>query len=55
MLLLFAALLLDRAAWFFWIEITLFNLLLIYLLLRERAMCRSLLGMVTRAHQSQIA
>jgi CDP-alcohol phosphatidyltransferase len=46
MFLLFAALLLDRPGWFFWIEITIFNLLLVYLLFREESMCRALLKMV---------
>ena len=55
MLLLFAALLLDRTAWFFWIEITMFNLLLIYLLVREENMCQSLLAMVKQSRQSQLA
>ena len=55
MLVLFAVLLLDRTAWFFWIEITMFNLLLIYLLFREENMCRSLLEMVRQPRQSQLA
>ena len=55
MLLLFTALLLDRTAWFFWIEITMFNLLLIYLLFREENMCRSLLEMVRQPRRSQLA
>lgn len=55
MLFLFTVLLLDRAAWFFWIEITMFNLLLIYLLFREKSMCRSLLEMVRQPRQSQVA
>jgi hypothetical protein len=55
MLLLFALLLLDRVAWFFWIEITFFNLMLIYLLFREQRMCRSLFEMVRQRSQSQIA
>jgi hypothetical protein len=46
MFLLFAALLLDRPGWFFWIEITIFNLLLVYLLFRQERMCRALLKMV---------
>ena len=55
MLVLFAALLLDRTAWFFWIEITIFNLLLVYLLFREESMCRLLLEMVRQPRQSQLA
>jgi hypothetical protein len=53
MLLLFTLLLFDRTAWFFWIEITIFNLLLIYLLFREESMCRSLLEVVKQPRQSQ--
>lgn len=52
MFLLFAVLLLNRPAWFFWVEITVFNLLLIYLLFRQRRMCRSLLEMMTQPHQA---
>jgi hypothetical protein len=55
MLLLFTLLLLDRTAWFFWIEITIFNLLLVYLLFREESMCRSLLEGVKQPRQSQPA
>ena len=55
MLLLFAALLLDRIAWFFWIEITVFNLLLVYLLFREESMCCSLLENARQSRQSQLA
>ena len=55
MFLLFGVLLLDRPAWFFWIEITIFNLLLIYLIVREENMCRSLLEMVRQPRQSQLA
>jgi len=55
MLLLFTLLLLDRAVWFFWIEITIFNLLLIYLLFREQSMCGSLLEVMKQSRQSQPA
>jgi len=54
MFLLFAVLLLDRPAWFFWVEISVFNLLLIYLLHRQRNMCRSLLEMVEQSRQTQL-
>jgi phosphatidylglycerophosphate synthase len=49
MLLLFAVVLLDRPAWFFLIEITIFNFLLVYLLYRQRNMTRSLLEMTERS------
>jgi hypothetical protein len=52
MLLLFVVLLVDRPAWFFWIEITMFNLVLIYLLYRQRNMCRSLLEMMRQPRQA---
>ena len=55
MLLLFAALVVDRTSWFFWIEITMFNLLLVYLLFREERMCRSLLENLRQSRQSQLA
>ena len=46
MLFLFVFLIIDRPTWFFWTEITVLNLLLIYLLSRQATMCRSLLKMV---------
>ncbi|HEY6070818.1 MAG TPA: CDP-alcohol phosphatidyltransferase family protein [Chthoniobacterales bacterium] len=51
MLLLFVVLLVDRPAWFFWIEITIFNLLLLGLLYWQERMCRSLLQLVKPAPQ----
>jgi CDP-alcohol phosphatidyltransferase len=52
MFLLFAVLLLDRPAWFFWIEITMFNVLLVYLLYRQRNMCRFLQEMMSQPRQA---
>jgi hypothetical protein len=49
MLFLFVFLIIDRPTWFFWAEITGLNLLLFYLLYRQRAMCRSLLEMVLQS------
>jgi hypothetical protein len=49
MLLLFFCLFVDRPMWFFWIELTAFNVLLIYLLMRQENMCRSLLCHVERS------
>jgi hypothetical protein len=49
MFLLFVFLILDRPTWFFWTEITVLNLLLIYLFYRQSAMCRSLLDVVTQS------
>lgn len=51
MLLLFAVLLVDRPAWFFWVEITIFNVLLLGLLNRQEGMCRSLLQLMKPAPQ----
>ena len=46
-LLLFALLAIDKTIWYFWIELTVFNLLLIYLVLRQENMSQSLLTLVT--------
>ena len=46
--LLFIFLFADRPMGFFWIELTAFNLLLIYLLFRQENMSRSLLAMTTQ-------
>ncbi|PYK29805.1 MAG: hypothetical protein DME57_09125 [Verrucomicrobia bacterium] len=54
MLFLFAVLLVDRVAWFFWLEITVFNLVLVYLLYRQRNMCRFLFEMMRQPRQSQL-
>jgi hypothetical protein len=51
MLLLFVVLLVDRPAWFFWVEITIFNLLLLGLLNWQERMCRSLLQLMRPAAQ----
>jgi hypothetical protein len=52
MLLLFALLLIDQPIWYFWIELTVFNLLLIYLVLRQENMSQSLLTLVTTRRDS---
>jgi hypothetical protein len=52
MLLLFALLLIDQPIWYFWIELTVFNLLLIYLVLRQENMSQSLLTLVTTGRGS---
>jgi hypothetical protein len=51
MLFLFAVLLIDRPAWFFWVEITIFNFVLVYLLLLQARMCRTLSQSVMTASQ----
>ena len=52
MLLLFIFLIIDRPTWFFWTEITVLNLLLIYLLYRQTTMCRSLLETAPQSSRS---
>jgi hypothetical protein len=47
MLLLFILLFLDRPVWYFWIEVTLLNLLLAYLIHRQETMSQSLLELAT--------
>jgi hypothetical protein len=44
MILLFGLLLLDRPIWYFWAEITFFNLMLLLLLQREEQVCRGVLA-----------
>jgi hypothetical protein len=52
MLLLFALLLINQPIWYFWIELTVFNLLLICLVLRQENMSQSLLALVTTRRDS---
>lgn len=52
MLLLFALLFVDQPIWYFWIELTVFNLLLIYLVLRQENMSQSLLTLMTTRRDS---
>jgi phosphatidylglycerophosphate synthase len=47
MILLFFLLIVDRPAWFFWLEITVFNLLFVLLIFQQARMSRSLLGLAT--------
>lgn len=48
MILLFALLFLGTPVWYFWAEVTLFNLVLVLLLRREEAVCRSILKLDER-------
>ncbi len=50
MLVLFLLLLIGRPIWYFWIELTLFNILLVYLIWRQENASRSLLQVVTARH-----
>jgi hypothetical protein len=47
MLLLFVLLLIGQPVWYFWFQVTAFNLLLAYLLFRQEVMSRAFLGLVT--------
>jgi hypothetical protein len=51
MILLFALLILGRPVFYFWIELTFFNLLLALLLREENAICRRTLGQTTARQQ----
>lgn len=48
MFFLFLFLILDRPAWFFWMELTIMNALLAVVIIRQEAMARSLVGDITR-------
>jgi hypothetical protein len=47
MLILFILLFIGQPVWYFWIEVTVFNLLLAYLICRQESMAQSLLGLAT--------
>jgi len=49
MFFLFLFLVLDRPAWFFWLELTIMNTLLAFLIIRQEAMSRSLVGDIKQA------
>ncbi len=49
MFFLFLFLIMDRPAWFFWVELTGFNILFVFLILQQEMKSRSLLGLA-RAH-----
>ena len=49
MFFLFLFLVLDRPAWFFWLELTIMNALLAFLIIRQEAMSRSLVGDIKQA------
>ena len=52
MLVLFVLFLIRQPIWFFWLEITLGNLLLVYLIFRQEKISRSLLGLLTTQKES---
>ena len=47
MLILFAALLIGRPVWYFWVEVTILNMLLAYLIHRQETMSQSLMELAT--------
>jgi hypothetical protein len=47
MLILFAVLLIGRPVWYFWTEVTVLNLLLVWLIYRQEEMSQSLLELAT--------
>jgi phosphatidylglycerophosphate synthase len=51
MFFLFVLFLMGKPVWFFWIELTVFNVLLTYLVLQQKEMSRSLLEFLEPRHQ----
>jgi len=51
MFLLFLFLFIGRPAWYFWLELTAFNFLLVYLILQQERMSHSLLELATARHE----
>ena len=47
MLILFILLFIGQPIWYFWIEVTLLNLLLAYLIYRQENLAQSLIGLAT--------
>jgi hypothetical protein len=47
MLILFTVLLIGRPVWYFWTEVTVLNLLLVWLIYRQEEMSQSLLELAT--------
>jgi hypothetical protein len=47
MLILFILLFIGQPVWYFWIELTVFNVLLVYLIYRQESMTQSLLELAT--------
>jgi hypothetical protein len=47
MLILFVALLIGRPVWYFWVEVTILNMLLAYLIHRQETMSQSLMELAT--------
>jgi len=45
--LLFLLLLVGRPVWYFWLELSAFNVLLVYLILQQERLSRSLLELAT--------
>ena len=47
MLILFVVLLIGRPVWYFWVEVTILNMLLAYLIHRQETMSQSLMELAT--------
>lgn len=52
MLILFLLFIMGKPVWFFWIVLTLFNALLIYLVFQQRESSKSLLELFEPRHQT---
>lgn len=50
MLILFILLFIGQPVWYFWVEVTVFNVLLVYLIWRQERMAQSLLELATTTH-----
>jgi CDP-alcohol phosphatidyltransferase-like enzyme len=55
MLILFFLLFIDQSVWFFWVELTILNALLVWLVVRQANMFKSLLEAATTWQQSEAA
>ena len=51
MFLLFLLLFIGQPVWYFWLELTVFNFLLVYLILQQERMSQSLLELATARHE----
>jgi hypothetical protein len=52
MFLLFLLLFIGRPVWYFWVELSAFNFLLVYLILQQERMSRSLLKLTAARRES---
>ena len=54
MLLLFLLLLIGRPVWYFWLELSAFNVLLVYLILWQERLSRSLIKLATARRGTRV-